>query len=114
MAILDTAFEETLTSNGNTAEFVHHGGELLVGVQGNHGTGSPVATLQASFDGGTTWGTATDIVTGNTLVVSGGTTGAAYGGSFSFPPCRVRFNLAGSISPSLGLYAARANGPRVQ
>lgn len=108
MAILNTRHNETLTRNGNSEWIDHYGGALAFGIQGDFGGGT--ATVQASSDGGTTSGAATDIVTGNTLTVAGGSLGVYYCGALELPACKVRITLSGAIDPSLNWAVTRCAG----
>lgn len=115
MALLDTNIETTLTADGNAPDdngVEHHGGPLCLAVQGNFGSGTTV--LQASLDGGTTWGTATDMITGDTLTEAVGTTNVVYAGVLNLPRCKVRVNLSGATSPDLDIRATRENGPQAR
>lgn len=96
---IDSVRSGTLTANGNTAWFKHSGGRLAVSVQDEFDGGT--ATLQASFDEGTTIGTATDIVTADTISVAAGTDDVPYLATVELPACWLRWNLASSTSPSL-------------
>lgn len=89
----------TLTADGNTAWFKHGGGRLAVSLQDAFGGGT--ATLQASFDEGTSVGTATDILTSDTISVAAGTNDLPYLGTVELPACWLRWNLASSTSPNL-------------
>jgi hypothetical protein len=102
--------ETTLDADGNSDVHTHEGGRVTVSLQGDFGGGT--ATLQASVDG-TNYGTATDIITGNTVVVAAGTTNAAYAGGIEIGPCLLRVNLASSTDPDLFVQIAHTGGDRV-
>ena len=89
----------TLTADGQTNWFEHAGGRLGLSLQKTFGGGT--AVLQASFDEGTTVGTVTDIVTGNTITVAAGTNNRPYLGVIEAPAGWYRFDLSGSTSPNL-------------
>jgi|11_taG_2_1085331.scaffolds.fasta_scaffold09610_2 hypothetical protein len=85
-------FDQTTSSSssGGSQEFRHDGGPLFVSVQGVwNGAG---ITLEASYDRGTTWGTATDIITSNTVAVAAGAgvDNTAYSSFLNIPPCYLR------------------------
>lgn len=95
-------FDQTASSSSSSdsQEFNHDGGPLYVSIQGVwNGAG---ATLQASYDSGTTWGTATDIITANTIAVAAGSgvDSTAYSGTLNVPPglFRVKANTIGATT----------------
>ncbi|MEM6260216.1 MAG: hypothetical protein AAGI37_18220 [Planctomycetota bacterium] len=101
----------TLSASGSTDWHQHLGGRVSVLWQGDFGGGT--AVLQARFDSSATAGTATDIVTGNTLSVASGTADIPYVGSIEIPPCDIRVNLSGATSPDLNWQIGHTGGDRV-
>lgn len=89
----------TLTSNTQTPWFKHTGGPVMLALQDEFDSGT--AVLQASFDEGTAIGTATDIITGDTISVAAGTDDLPYLAVVELPACWLRWSLSGATSPNL-------------
>lgn len=82
------SFTETLSADGQTAATAHPGGSAAFYGVGSFGGGT--LTMEASFDGGTTW---IDVLS------SAMTADDVY--AFVLPPCLVRGDLAGATTPSV-------------
>lgn len=96
---MDFVSAGTLTADGDAAWFKHAGGRLAVSLQDEFGGGT--ATLEVSFDDGTTVGTATDTLTDETISVAAGVENTPYLGTIEMPACWVRWSLSGASSPNL-------------
>ena len=94
------------TTQEESQEFKHDGGPCYVTMQGNFG--GCTATLEGSIDGGTTFGIATDIITGNTISVAAGTTGVLYTAQIVLPPSRLKVTTS-SISGTTNLTVVFSN-----
>lgn len=92
MALLNNG-SGVLSANGNSTAVKHPGGELFCGFAGTFGGGS--ASIQVSFDEGTTW---------ISLGADATKTSAAVFSATSLPDCYVRVSLTGATSPTLSYF----------
>ena len=99
------------SSSGGSDVFEHNGGPLYVSMQGNF-DGATI-TIEASDDRSTTgtYGTATDMISGNTLSVAAGTTDVYYAGKMELPPCWVRATATANLGGSTNVTVAFSNVP---
>jgi len=110
MAVSFYKTETTLAADGASDTHVHNGGVVSVSLQGDFGGGT--VTLQGRLESDGTWGTVTDILTGNTLSIAG-SDNVLYTGEYNVGPCQLRVNLAGAADPDLRVQIAHTDGDRM-